>query len=341
MKTSPLDPPLRFSHDDFAPENYDNYPSRFCTLQNENLFPRSRCVMFRDRNTPAANKGFEKIEPALLLASRMILYSPRAYAIFIRRRIVGSEDEWLDPESELKLPDDEVISSIKRAIPDLDFPPDLFKMAAFAVSKFHPARKSDVISIDYDMIRLLTKNGPSDSQRVAGLFFLAALIAHELAYILEFRYMRQGRVQPSESPFQTPPGLTCREAGTAWESRVFGGRVYPVCDPEDSLPDIHGISLVSSSGNFNHMKISPHWIHQLFSESHWTTVEHPLRPPIDKYAQFSLIEDDLIDDPSEISTLRKFRNSELELSSASPRKKNRRTARKHWRICGGKVVQGA
>lgn len=130
--------------------------------------------MFRDRNTPAANKGFEKIEPALLLASRMILYSPRAYAIFIRRRIVGSEDEWLDPESELKLPDDEVISSIKRAIPDLDFPPDLFKMAAFAVSKFHPARKSDVISIDYDMIRLLTKNGPSDSQRVAGLFFFGS-----------------------------------------------------------------------------------------------------------------------------------------------------------------------
>lgn len=89
----------------------DDYPSQFCILQNENLFPRSKWAMFRVRNTPAATRGFEKIEPALLLASRMILHTPRAYAIFIRRWIVGSEDEWLDPETELKLPDDEVIFS--------------------------------------------------------------------------------------------------------------------------------------------------------------------------------------------------------------------------------------
>lgn len=70
----------------------------------------------------AANKCFERIEPALLLASRIIQHSPRAlYAIFtIRRRIVGSEDKWLDTETELKLPDNKVISSIKSTIPNVD-----------------------------------------------------------------------------------------------------------------------------------------------------------------------------------------------------------------------------
>jgi hypothetical protein len=101
--------------------------------------------------------------------------------------------------------------------------------------------------VDYNLIRLLKNSASSNSQKMAGLAFLAVLLAHELAYVLEFRSIRAGRLRSNGQPFETPTGVTCREAGTAWEIRAFRGRVYPVCQPKNSLANMRGLCIKSTA----------------------------------------------------------------------------------------------
>lgn len=87
-------------------------------------------------------------------------------------------------------------------------------------------------------------------------FFLAVSLCHELARVLEFRCIREGKFRPDGKPFETPPGITCREAGTAWETRAFGGRIHPVCEIKKSLFQIRGICIKSSAWSFEMMKVN-------------------------------------------------------------------------------------
>lgn len=47
---------------------------------------------------------------------------------------------------------------------------------------------------------------------------------------------RKRRLNDNE-PFDTSPGVICHEASTAWETRAFGGRVYPICEDENSFTE--------------------------------------------------------------------------------------------------------
>ncbi|KAE8419816.1 hypothetical protein BDV36DRAFT_128091 [Aspergillus pseudocaelatus] len=330
--------PWGFADEDFVMEDYENYPSSFCNLQNENLFPRSKFPMFRERDTPAARNAYTLIQPALLLMSRIIIQRWESFGIFVRRRHSGLPDIWLDADVELELSRDETIGCIKNAIPDIDFDLDMHPNSSpFAETTLCPKAMSDLITLDYNIIRLLKDLTSTHNQKLAGLVFLAVLLGHELAHVLEFRSIRAGQLCSDNEPFETPPGVTCREAGTAWETRTFGGRVYPICQAENSLLNIRGLCIKSSAWNFDMMKVNENWIRQLFTESHWIIALHPLRPPIDKYAQYAILEDELIDERCDLLIKSKVRGNDVRVESGSPRKKPRPIIPVN--ICGGKKVQ--
>ena len=75
-------------------------------------------------------------------------------------------------------------------------------------------------------MRLLQRQG-LHSQKLAGLLFIAVLLAYELVHVMEFRCIKDGESKPDDQPFNNHPGVTCGEVDTAWEVRAFGGRMYP------------------------------------------------------------------------------------------------------------------
>ncbi|KAB8233190.1 uncharacterized protein BDW43DRAFT_311264 [Aspergillus alliaceus] len=278
-------------------ENYESCPSSFCNLQNENLFPRSKFPIFRERDTPAARNAYTLIQPALLLMSRIIIQRWESFGIFIRRRHSGLPDIWLGADVEIELSKDETIGCIKNAIPDIDFDPGThLNSSPFAETTLCPKAMSDLITLDYNIIRLLKNSTSTHSQKLAGLVFLAVLLGNGLAHVLEFRSIGAGQLHSVNEPFKTAPGITCREAGTAWETRTFRGRVYPICQVENSLLNIRGLCIKCSAWNFDMMKANENWFRQLFSELYWIIALHPLRPPIEKYARYAILEDELIDE---------------------------------------------
>ncbi|PGG95882.1 hypothetical protein GX51_08089, partial [Blastomyces parvus] len=331
------DTAFAFRDEDFILEDYSDYPHEFCSLQIENLFPRARFLMLC-KQTPVTDRTYKLIEPALLLASRIIIQHWASLRIFVRRQHHCPTEAWLDTNEELELSKDEVICQVKNVMPDIDFDPEMeMNSCSFAQTTLRPNVTSDLIVLDYNLIRLLKDRALRDSQKLAGLFFLAVLLCHELAHVLEFRCIHEGKLRPDGEPFETPPGITCREAGTGWETRAFGGRIYPVCAAENSLLQIRGICIKSSAWNFEMMKVNESWIHQLFSDKHWIMDTHHLRPPIDVYALHAFLEDELIDEHLESSSRRKTRGSDVRVEMQSPRKKCRTIER--MKICGRKKVR--
>lgn len=175
--------------------------------------------------------------------------------------------------------------------------------------------------MDYNLIRLLKDPASRDSQKVAALFFLAVSLGHELAHVLEFRCVCKGKLRSDGEPFKTPPGISCREAGTGWETRAFGGRIYPVCIVDNSLSQLRGVCIKSSAWNFEMMKVNESWIRQLFSEKHWAMTQHPMQPPNDTYARNAFFEDELIDEYPESPTRKKIRGGDVHVETRSPRKR--------------------
>ncbi|KNG85121.1 hypothetical protein ANOM_007091 [Aspergillus nomiae NRRL 13137] len=337
MTTKNTGNPCGFAEGDFIMENYENYPSSFCDLQNENLFPSSKFPIFRERNTPAARNAYTLIQPALLLISRIIIQRWESSSIFVQRRHPDLPGVRLDAAEELEVSKDEILRCIKNAIPDIDFGPAIHPISSpFAETTLRPNTMSDLITFDYNIIRLLKDSTSTHSQKLAGLVFLAVLLGHGLAHVLEFRSSRAGQLRSNNEPFETPPGITCRKAGTAWETRAFGGRVYPVCQVENLLLTIRGLCIENSAWNFDMMKVNENWTRQLFTESYWTMAPHPLRPPIDKYARYAILEDELIDERCDLLIKSRYEN-DVRVELGSPRKKHRPITPVN--ICGGKKVQ--
>ncbi|KAK2809082.1 hypothetical protein FQN50_004135 [Emmonsiellopsis sp. PD_5] len=323
-----------FYDEDFAPEDYPDYPDSFCTLKVENLFPRAKFPMLR-KESPVTDNAYSLIEPALLLASQMIIQRWKCLQIFVQRLPNDpTEDGWLDSDKELELSRQEVTNMVKSVMPEIEFHRGLEPNSdSFAQTTLRPDMPSDLIVLDYNLVRLLRDRMSRDNQRLAALFILGISLCHHLAHVLEFRYIRKGRLRPDgDEPFETPPGITCREAGTCWETRAFGGRVYPICEGETSLLLLRGICIKSSAWNFDMMKLNEGWIRRLFSEKHWVTDPHPLRPPIDVCARHAVIEDELF----ESSLKRKARGTDVLVERYSPKKKRR--AIEGMKLCGGKRV---
>lgn len=144
---------LGFAEEAFPLENYDD--SGVCNLKNENLFPISKFNIFRT-GTPEARSTYALIEPALLLISRIIIQCSPAFGIFVRRRDAGLPDVFLDADAELPLPEQDIIDIVKRYIPDIEFDPDMTpSLSSFAQTTLRPKSTLDMITLDYNLVRLL------------------------------------------------------------------------------------------------------------------------------------------------------------------------------------------
>ncbi|KAJ5800115.1 uncharacterized protein N7518_002183 [Penicillium psychrosexuale] len=328
--------PLGFAEEVFSTKNYDHFEE--CNLRNENLFPIDKFNMLRSR-TPAALRTYKLIEPALLLISRMILDRPSTLAIFARRRDIGAQDVFVDTDAELPLPNEEIINLVRKHIPNIELDPDMSKNSSlYGETTLRRESSSDMVTLDYSLVQLLKSQSTTQSQKMAGLLLLATVLGHEMAHILEFRCIRACKFRADDEPFDTPPGITCREAGTAWEVRSFGGRIYPVCQPDGSLYNIRGLCLKSASWNFDVMKMNEEWILKLFTEAHWKQ-EQPLKVPIDAFARYAFLEDDLLEDQVNASIKRKTMLDDVRAETGSPRKRRFRRSLGLTNICGGKKAQ--
>lgn len=292
-----------FDEEDFPPKNYADYPSGFCNLNNENLFPISKFPVLR-KDSPAARSAYASIRPALVLVSRIIFERWDVYKVFIRRCREGGADE-------LGLSKEEVVGRIRGALPDIDFDSGMRSNSnLFASALLCPEARTDQIILDYSLVRLLKSTTASHGQKLAGLLYLAILVGHEIAHILEFRNIRGGQLRLDGQESDTPSGITCGEAGIGWETRVFGGAIYPVCAPYNCLLNIRGLCIKSHSRKHDVMKLDDGFIRQLFTEEYWNcqNSQRLLRPPISKYAQYAVLQDELMDE--EITTPAKSRECE-------------------------------
>lgn len=121
-----------------------------------------------------------------------------------------------------------------------------------------------------------------------------------------------------------------------WETRVFHGQVNPVCDMENSLITIRGLSIRSAAWNYEVMKVNDDWIRSIFSESHWNRTAHPLQIPIDIYARHALLEDELLASNAFSPVKTKSHERDVQVWTGRPRRACRAT---QHRICGGKRVE--
>lgn len=116
--------------------------------------------------------------------------------------------------------------------------------------------------------------GSGKRRTTTALAYIAILLCHELAHVLEFRFIRKGSFREDGEPFETPPGLTCTEAGISWEKNTFGGSISPV-SPGSDLMSIIGLSIQSSKWRYLHMPLSYAWINGLFNENFWAGGDSP------------------------------------------------------------------
>ena len=244
-------------------------------LTNENLFPISK-VRFAEKSPGL----YDELKPAFLLASRMILYIPQSYAMVIKRiereilkgDYVG-EDDIVQRDAE------DIINIIRSFIPHIDIDPDMSaRSEEYAMTYLDPSQEHDLVVLDAKLIKAITDPCTTRCRKTAALFTIALLVCHEIAHILEFRSVQKGVLDPSGKPFESPPGLTCADAGSAWEYNVFNGVISPICYTEGDLSTILGLSARSQFWNGNFMAISNQWISELFLETFWIST-NSLRPP--------------------------------------------------------------
>ena len=272
------DASLTFETTKFLDGDYQQYPDEFCTLSGGNLFPIEYFPIFR-RKTPAMIRAYTAITPALYLLSKIIREKSQTWAIFVQRKILGSQDVFLDDTAVCPVSNEEVISAITSNIPDFEFT-DRMHLDTIGETNLRPGLPRDLVVLDYNLIQVLTSSGTSSSRKIAALVLIAVTIGHEIAHILEFRCLRGGLLNSDGTPFESPPGITGDEVGIAWEHRAFGASVHPVCEKEEEISLLVGLCLRSFSWNYKYMVADPQWLLKLFREDHWENSDHPLRPPV-------------------------------------------------------------
>ena len=188
----------------------------------------------------------------------------------------------------------------------------------------------------------------------------AVLLCHEISHVLEFRCIREAKCMASGLPFPSSPGATCTEVGSAWELRVFGGTIWPICHDPGNLSIILEIAVRSQSWNSYYMAITMDWISLLFTETFWSSSPQRLRVPfvpiMPESTRCGPIDNDELEDeeedgssvsfsPSSRSPTKRRRGERGEIKIGSPRKwsKDQEKARANraleQRRCGGKRVR--
>ncbi len=344
----PTDTSPYFSPADFGYPKYESSIPTGTDLKNENLFPISK-VRFASKSPSV----YSKLEPALLLASRMILEMPQTFSMVIERK--QSKHDYIE-EDDIVPRDSQAIRSIVRSFaPEIDIDPEMSaRSVEYAMTYLEPSKPHDLVLLDYNLIRAVRDIGASHRRRTVVLFTTAVLLCHEMAHILEFRSIRKGELAPSGEPYQSPPGITCTEVGAARETRMFGGVIRPICEIEGDLSTIIGLAARSQSWNGHAMAIKNDWIVQLFFESFWVSEPQTLRVPYQPILSTSprcnlaeLDEEDelfLLSPHSLQSPNKRLREGRREIVVGDferrPNRRNDRYSMREPRKCGKRVLHG-
>ena len=307
-------------------------------LTNENLFDKKKCRF--------GKKGgfYEAIEPALRLASRIILSHPNHYAPFITRS--GSSD-FVREEDVPDAPTDVLLSLIRASIPFIDIDEDMYERRdEWAMTLLDPGQDRDIVLFDFKLLENCKREWVPIFQKYISWVTLALLLCHEMAHILEFRIVRKKCLHASGAAFLTPPGVTCREAGVAWEVRALGGTFSPVCAKDHDFSSQIGLSLRSAAWNFYHMAISNKWIRAVFSEEHWNMEPNPLHIPFNPVLSLEAQVDSEDGDseesgmgnelPSIPTTPKKKSSQRADVVVHTPSRKPRKTLEKRGKFARGR-----
>lgn len=283
-------------------------------LKNENPFDQKKCRF--------SGKGgyYEAIEPALRLASRIILSYPTYYAPFIMRSencdFVRDEDVPIATKGTL-------LSLIRPVIPFIDMDEGMYeKRGEWAMTSLELNNDRDVVLLDFKLLRNCKAEWVPIFQKYVSWATLALLLCHEMAHVLEFRIVRKKSLQASGAAFLTPPGVTCREAAVAWEVKALGGTITPVCATDYDISSQIGLALRSAAWNFYHMAIPNKWIRAVFSEEHWNTEPDPLHIPFNPVLALEPQVDDTTGEDDGESSM----SSEVPSMATTPKKNSRERA---------------
>ena len=344
LPRTPMDIPLSFSINAF---DYESSVPTGTDLKNENLFPATKLRFAA--NSPLM---YGKLEPALLLASRMLLGMPQTFSMFIERK--KSESGYVEEEDIVPRDSDYIRGVIRSFIPDIDIDPDMSKRSEeYAMTYLQPIGSHDLLLLDYSLVEAIRDPWLADRRKTAALFFMAVLICHEMAHILEFRSIRGGQLGTSGEAYQSAPGITCTEVGAAWERKMFGGVIRPVCYNEEYLSTILGLSARSSSWNDNVMAVKNDWVSRLFFESFWVSEPKTLRIPYQPVLSISTRctlsdldkeDEETLSPPSPLqSPTKKRRGERREVRVGMPPKRSKKPIALSSRLyerrtCGGKKV---
>lgn len=283
-------------------------------LTNENLFDKEKCRF------SAIGGYYEAIEPALRLASRIILSHPTHYAPFITR---SENCDFVREEDVPIASTDTLLSLIRPVIPFIDMDEGMYERRdEWAMTSLEPNEDRDVVLLDFKLLRNFKAEWVPIFQKYVSWVTLALLLCHEMAHVLEFRIVRKKSLQASGAAFLTPPGLTCREAGVAWEVRALGGTITPVCATDYDFSSQIGLALRSAAWNFYHMAIPNKWIRAIFSEEHWNTEPDPLHIPFNPV----LASDTQVDNETGGDGEESSMGSEVPSMPTIPKKKTRQRA---------------
>lgn len=175
---------------------------------------------------------------------------------------------FIEEEDIIALKPDILVSKIRPYISDIDLDPDMSsRYDEHGIPCLRPNEERDMIVLDYALIKAVLDK-ESGKRRTTALAYIAILICHEMAHVLEFRFIRKGSRRDDGKAFETPPGITCAQVGTSWERITFGGSISPV-SPGSDLMSIIGLSIQSSWWRYLHMSITYSWINGLFDETFW------------------------------------------------------------------------
>ncbi len=252
-------------------------------IDGENLFPQATIRFAKKAQT------FQAIQPALLLASRIILHFPQNFAMFIARR--SNISDYVTREDIVPTSSEAIISIIRSVIPDIDVDSDMSKRTEqYAMTYLQPSQSKDLIMLEARLIVAVMSPSFTPLCKTMALFVLAVCICHNIAHVLEFRCIRGGKLNDDQEPFQTPPGITCMEAGSAWEENTFGGIISPVAFSKNDLFTTIGCCSRSVSWNFNYMVVSVDFVLRLLTKPFWDNNPVNLTIPFTpKFASFNAI----------------------------------------------------
>ena len=166
-------PPF-FKSESFPAATRKDYPS-FCTLANENLFQISTFPMLAHghRTDPEI---LPLLEPALKLASRIILHKWNTFRPLVRPSCIGGiRQSLLQPD---------IIRAIKCFLPDIKFTddeqPGIFGVAVNEVDGI----PQDELVIDVALLNLLKSPTITQERKLAAGVYMAVLVCQGLADVL-------------------------------------------------------------------------------------------------------------------------------------------------------------